>query len=288
MITYPDCYHCLVRHAVAAVQRATNQIDQQKIIIKRILRAVADEPVNSTPVRLTAVIHRLIRSELGIEDLYRDLKEKSNTQAMNLLPELYRRLNQAEDRLLTAAKFAIAGNIIDYGSTGASFDIENTLAKCQTSAFGIDDFDRLRRDLTQAGLVVYVGDNAGEIALDRLFIEEIKRLSNPEIIFIVRGKPILNDVTLEDAWAVGIHEVARVISSGGDGPGCELDFTTTEVKQYFETADLIISKGQGNYEALSGLPYPIFFLLKIKCPVIAGDINAHKGDSVVKFNNYAS
>ena len=284
MITYPACYPCLLRQSVEAIQLTDLQTDQQNRLIKRILQMMADQPMSVTPVRLTAAIHRLIQSESGIEDLYRNLKEKSNRQAMSLLPEVYRVLDNAEDPLLTAARFAIAGNVIDYGGTGIIFDLEKTLAECQTLAFGIDDFERLRADLAAAKRVVYVGDNAGEIVFDRLFIEEVKKFSAPEIVYIVRGRPILNDVTLEDARLVAMPDVVRVVSSGGDGPGCELDRVTPEVRELFQTADLIVSKGQGNYEALSGQPYPIYFLLKVKCSVIAGDIGAHRGDSVVKFS----
>jgi hypothetical protein len=284
MNTYPDCYPCLLRHSVEATQLAGYQAEQQSRLIKRILQVMADGPLNVTPVRLTAVIHRLIQSESGIEDLYRNLKEKSNRQAMNLLPELYHVLENAEDGLLTAAKFAIAGNIIDYGGTGIIFDLEKTLAECQTLAFGVDDFERFRADLAVAKRVVYVGDNAGEIVFDRLFVEEIKKFSGPEIAYIVRGKPILNDVTLEDARTVGMPDVVRVVSSGGDGPGCELDQATPEVMGLFETADLIISKGQGNYEALNDMPFYIYFFLKIKCGVIAEDIGACIGDSIVKLS----
>jgi len=117
-----------------------------------------------------------------------------------------------------------------------------------------------------------------------LSVDEIKKFSNPQIVFIVRGRTILNDVTLADAQTVGIPQVARVISSGGDGPGCELARATPETIRCFETADVIISKGQGNYEALSDTPYKIYFLLKVKCQVIAEDIGGRKGDSVVKLS----
>lgn len=248
---------------------------------------LADASLAVTPVRLTAKIHTIIRSETGSKDCYRTLKDECNDRTLQLLPSLKRLLNRSADRLSAAARIAIAGNIIDYGSTGEGFSIEKTLAECQASSLGIDDFEHLRADLATARRIVYVGDNAGEIAFDRLFIEEIRKFSNsgnPEIVFIVRGRPILNDATLEDARTVGLPDVARVISSGSDGPGCELARATTEVKRYFETADLIISKGQGNYEALSRAPHHIYFLLKIKCDVIAQDIGACKGDSVVKLS----
>jgi uncharacterized protein with ATP-grasp and redox domains len=284
MRTYPDCYPCLVRHSLDAIKRATNRVDQQKALINRILQVLSDEALDVTPVRLTAAIHRLIQVELGVEDTYRALREKCNMQTLNLLPGLYSLLDQAADRLAVAARIAIAGNIIDYGSTGESFNLEKSLTDCRTSALGIDDFECLRADLAAARRIVYVGDNAGEITFDRLFIEEIKKFSDPEIVFVVRGKPILNDATIEDARAVGLPDVVRVISSGGDGPGCELQLAPSEVIRHFETADLIIAKGQGNYEALSDEPYHIYFLLKVKCSVIATDIGACKGDSVVKLS----
>ena len=243
---------------------------------------IADEPLDVTPVRLTAKIHDIIQSELGVEDPYRALKVKSNIEALSLLPDLYHLLDHSADRIKAAAKIAIAGNVIDYGSTGEKFNLKATINDCQKSEFGINDFEWFLEDLLAAKRIVYIGDNAGEIAFDRLFIEEILKLSDPEIIFVVRAKPVLNDVTLEDARAVGLTGIVEVISSEGDGPGCELQRVASQVIRHFKTADLIISKGQGNYEALSDEPFNIYFLLKIKCPVIAKDIGGSKGDSVVR------
>ena len=282
MNTYTDCYPCLVRHSAEAVKLATDQIDQQKIVLRKILQMIAGEPLAVTPVRLTAKIHDIIHSELGVEDPYRALKVKSNTLALTFLPDLYRVLDNSADRLKVATGIAIAGNIIDFGAMGEHFDLEKTIKNCRSSEFYSNEFERLREDLLAAKRIVYVGDNAGEIAFDRLLIDEIRQLSDPEIVFVVRGKPILNDVTLEDARTVGLTDIVNVISSGGDGPGCELQRSSSETIRYFETADVIISKGQGNYETLSHEPYNIYFLLKVKCPAIAEDIGATKGDSVIK------
>ena len=282
MNTYPDCYPCLVRHAAEAVKLATDQTDRQKIVLKKILQMIGGEPLAVTPVRLTAKIHEIIQAELGVEDPYRTHKVKSNTLALAYLPDLYQFLDSSADRLKVATGIAIAGNIIDFGAMGEDFDLEKSIKNCWNSEFDSNDFARFREDLLTAKRIVYVGDNAGEIAFDRLLIEEIKQLADPEIIFVVRGKPILNDITLEDARAVGLTDIVKVVSSGGDGPGCELNRGSSETIRYFETADVIISKGQGNYETLSHEPYNIYFLLKIKCFAIAEDIGATKGDSVIK------
>jgi uncharacterized protein with ATP-grasp and redox domains len=139
----------------------------------------------------------------------------------------------------------------------------------------------LKKDLGGAEKVVYVGDNTGEIAFDRLLVEEIKRFSDPKILFVVRGRPIQNDATMKDAEAVGLTKLVEVVSASGDGPGCELD-RAPDLRPRFAEADLILSKGQGNYEALSLEPYPIYFLLRIKCRVIARDVGGEKGSGVVK------
>ena len=245
---------------------------------------LADEALSVTPVRLTAKIHHIIHTVLGVNNLYQAMKKDCNSQALKILPELYGFLDNSANRLEAATKIAIAGNVIDYGSTGESYNLEDTIRDSHKSSFGINDFDKFKKDVITANRILYVGDNAGEIAFDRLLIEEIKKVSDPEIIFVVRGKPILNDVTLEDARAVELTRIVDAISSGGDGPGCELDRGASEIRKYFEKADMVISKGQGNYEALSHEPYRIYFLLKIKCPIIGEDIGGCKGDSVVKLS----
>jgi uncharacterized protein with ATP-grasp and redox domains len=136
MNTYPDCYPCLVRHSVEAVKLATDQIGQQRIVLKKILRMIADEPLDVTPVRLTAKIHRVIQSELGIEDPYRTLKVKSNTQALNLLPDLYRLLDNSADRLEAATRIAketLSSNHHEIESI--NIRASDSLDPCHTSAY---------------------------------------------------------------------------------------------------------------------------------------------------------
>jgi uncharacterized protein with ATP-grasp and redox domains len=159
-------------------------------------------------------------------------------------------------------------------------EVHASLRDSLEKPLGLNDYPRLREDIISSQKMVYVGDNTGEIAFDRLLIEEIQRLSKGEITFVVRGRPILNDATLEDARIVGLTDLVPVIPAGGDAPGCELD-RAPEVKALFHEADLILAKGQGNFEALSREPYPIYFLLKVKCGLIARELGGKQGMSAV-------
>ena len=286
MISYLDCYPCLVRHALEASRQITRDEDLQRTVMDQVLKLLPELPKDATPVRLAAEAHRLIRSILGVDDPYAVQKKKYNALALSLLPELRQVIARSEDRLECAVKVAIAGNIIDFGALGEDFDIRAALKETLEAPLGVNDYPGLREGLEQAKRIIYVGDNTGEIAFDLLLVEEIQRFSNPEIVFVVRGRPILNDATIEDAEAVGLTRLVNVVASGGDAPGCELARSGPELKALFEAADLIISKGQGNYEALSQEPYPIFFLLRVKCQVIARDLGGQKGWSAVKYSGH--
>ncbi len=285
MSSYLDCYPCLVRHALDAARQITAEPARQREVMNRVLRLLPEMAPDSTPVRLAAEVHRLIRETLGVEDPNRALKEKYNKVALSLLPKLRGEIERAEDRLDCAVRIAIAGHIIDFGALGENFDLEATLRTSLTAPLGVDDLPRLRRDLERAKRLVYVGDNAGEIAFDRLLVEELKRSFEGEIAFVVRGRPILNDATKEDADIVGLTGLVPLVPSDGDGPGCELEYAGQKVKALFDAADLVISKGQGNYEALSEEPYPIYFLLWVKCRVIARDMGCEEGAGVVKYSD---
>lgn len=287
MISYLECYPCLVRHSLEASRQITEDPDLQRKVMNRVLKLLPDLPQDASPVRMAAEVHRIIRAELNVTDPYLEQKKKYNRIALGMLPKLRRILDGAPDRIETAVRIAIAGNIIDFGAYGEDFDIEASVDEILRSPLGVNDYPRLRDDLRNANRIVYVGDNAGEIVFDRLLVEEIRRICQGKVFFVVRGAPILNDATLEDADAAGVTEIAEVASSGGDAPGCELG-KSPEIRELFEKADVIISKGQGNYEALSREPYPIYFLLRVKCEVIARDLEGKKGTGVVKFNEGGS
>ena len=141
--------------------------------------------------------------------------------------------------------------------------------------------DELHKQIREAKDILYLGDNAGEIVFDRLFIEQ---LPYQKLTYVVRGEPIINDVTIEDAREVDMCDLVEVIDNGSDAPGTILDNCSHEFQKRFAYSDLIIAKGQGNYETLSDVDQRIFFLLQVKCPVIARDIGCEVGSFVVKNN----
>jgi uncharacterized protein with ATP-grasp and redox domains len=229
-------------------------------------------------------MHQVFEKRFGGQDFYKGIKDKSNRRAMELYPKLKEKVARSNDPLLTAVELAIAGNIIDYAAKN-TINIEEEIERLFQDDFtpgkrGVFEYEDFRNDLEAAKTVLFLADNAGEIVFDRVLIEEI--CGNRKIIFAVRDKPTINDALMEDAIFCGIDKVAQVISSGVDAPGTILKYCSDEFLKIFNQADLIISKGQGNYEALSDCGKEIYFLLKVKCPVIARHTGAMVGDIFLK------
>jgi uncharacterized protein with ATP-grasp and redox domains len=186
-------------------------------------------------------------------------------------------VRSAEDPLRTAIRIAIAGNVIDFGSN-MPFDLEKDLETILNQKFAIDHYRIFKESLNRVKDVLYIADNAGETVFDRVLIEELGK----PVTYVVRERPIINDAIREDAIAAGIDKVADIISSGADAPGNILRLCSNEFSEIYKTSDFIISKGQGNYEGLSGEARPIFFLLKAKCHVIAKHIGVERGSIILK------
>jgi len=280
MNIYLDCYPCFIKQAIQAGRMVTEDEQIIKEIVDRVAKMMPELPPGITPPEIGDDIHRHVREVTGIRDPYRKAKDTNIKEAEQLYPEMKDFVKTSDNRLLAAAKIAIAGNIIDYG-TIREFDISTEIHMLINQDLGIDNFEALRQDLSQAESVLYIGDNAGESVLDRILIEEIGK----PVTYVVRDIPVLNDVTHEDAMASGIGEVAQIISSGTTAPGTILRTCNREFIELFNKADVVISKGQGNYEALSDVNRPIFFLLRAKCPVVATDLGVQDGDLILKGMN---
>jgi len=253
--------------------------DEKKI--KELLDVVGcmikDIPMEHTPPETGEVIYRKVRELTGVEDPYKSVKQSSIQEALDLVPELKKMIDEADDRLLAAIRLAIAGNLIDLG-VRRQFVLTDEIGKIMNQDFAIFDYAAFRKHLDNTSSVLYIGDNAGESVFDRILIEELGK----PVTYAVRDIPVINDVTMEDAIASGIGDVAEIISSGSTAPGAILRFCNALFLEKFEHSDLIISKGQGNYEALSEVNRPVFFLLKAKCKVIAGDLDVRVDDIVLK------
>jgi len=277
MKTYLDCYPCLLRQALDAARLAGADERQQKAVLERVLDVLKQVGPLSTPPEIGDRVHRIVRQEVGDEDPYRAVKEASTRQSLALYPRLKALLAEADDPLEVGVRLSIAGNIIDLGPT-REYELWNTVERVLAQPFAIDDRGALRAAIARAGQVLYLADNAGETVFDRLLIEVL----DLPVVYAVKGGPILNDATRKDALAAGVNQAAEVISTGSDAPGTILSRCSAGFRQLYEQAELVIAKGQANYETLSTEGAKVFFLLQTKCPVIARDVGAPVGSIVLK------
>ncbi|AQQ71379.1 hypothetical protein SMSP2_01752 [Limihaloglobus sulfuriphilus] len=281
MNIYLDCIPCFIRQALDAARLATDEQDIQEQVLRDALCLAADVDMTLSPPAIAQQIHRRIRSIVGSEDPYFEMKQRFNRLAMEIFSELESDIAESANPLETAMRLAIAGNIIDCGvkSSIPEKEIRKVINESLTADFEAGELDNFRRDVANAESILYLTDNAGEIVFDKLLIEQ---LPTEKITVAVRGFPVINDATMEDAEFAGLTDMVKVIDNGSDGPGTILDTCSDEFLDCFNAASLVIAKGQGNYESLSDVDKDIFFILKVKCPVIASDIGCEVGKMILK------
>lgn len=275
MKTSLDCVPCLLRQSLEAARAVTDDVAVHEHIVREVLRTTAELELDRPPPFVAQAIYRRLHVLTGAEDPYRKAKVRFNRLAMDALPELRELVCRAEDPLLAAAQFAVAANAIDMGIASAITDEEVRMALRGTLREPVHgEWARLVAAAAEAKDILYLADNAGEIAVDRLVIEVL----GPERVTVaVRGGPVLNDATVVDARAVGMVELTHVIDNGSDAPGTLLEDCSSVFRQHFDRADLIIAKGQGNYESLSGTGTNIAFWFKVKCQVVSRQVGLPVG-----------
>ena len=281
MKVYLDCFPCFVRQTLEAARMQTADEALQRRILDEVMKRLVRLPLEVTPPQVGQIIHRLIKELTGNEDPYREVKRQYNEIALKMYPELCERVRASQDPILTAVKLAIAGNIVDFGALSGNFDLEQVVEETLRSDFALDGYERFRRALDRAVRIVYLGDNTGEIVFDRILIETLLRHKTFQIVFVVKEVPIINDATMEDARFVGLDRLVRVIPNGSDAPATVLSECSPEMVEVYRAADMVVVKGQGNYESLSEEQGPLFFLLKAKCAVAARDLGVKVGDIVL-------
>lgn len=284
MKSYPECLSCFRRQTEEAVRTATADARTAARITAAVSARLAEFSSSTPPPVVGREIHRLIRELAGNDDPYREIKARSNNEAATLYPRLKRTVRKAREPFETAARLALAGNVVDFGvaGNGDGLNLEAVIEDALHKPLAVDHLARLRRAIKTANHILYLGDNAGEVFFDRLFIEE---LPTERVTFAVRGGPVINDATREDAEQAGLPELVKVVETGADAPGAVLELCSAEFRRRFDEADVVVAKGQGNYETLDDRgKQGLFFLLMVKCPVVARHTGCRQGDFLVKEN----
>lgn len=281
MRSYLDCIACLVRHSLQAARFATDDEAIHRQVLREVLHSAAALDDSQPPPVMSHKVHRLIRQLTGDDDPYRDVKHRFNEFAMGQLPELRRLVAESSRPMETAVRLAIAGNVIDFGPFSQIDErrVEQTVAESLEAPIAREEIASLSQAVSRAGEILYLADNAGEIVFDRLLIEQFPA---DRVTVVVKGGPAVNDATMDDAVATGLDEIVSVTSNGSDAPGTILDDCSPAFRERFQTADLVIAKGQANYETLSDENRPVYFLLMAKCAVVARDLDCEVGEFVVR------
>ena len=279
------CVGCIINQSV----KVANAIRAEDALKTRLISTVEDMSktfsFNDAPPEIAADVYEMMAKLAHKNDLYDELKEHSTQKALSFVPFLKQKLQDSQDKLLTATKIAVAGNVIDLAAE-VEFDLSDELDKIFHTEFSHNDFHLLTQELSHARRVLVIGDNVGEHIFDYMFIEVLKELY-PKVHFsyMVRGNPIINDVTMKEAKEAGFDELCELIDSGVNTPGFTYNRANKYAQKVFDTADLVISKGMGNYECLtSSHRKNICFLLKVKCEVVASSLKQKVGDIVCKLS----
>ena len=280
MKTQLECVPCFARQVFDAVAEAVADPARREVLLRRLLREIAEADWSDSPPAIAQRLHRAIRRELGDPDPYLAVKDRMNRMALDLLPALRARLAAHPDPREAAVRVAIGGNLLDVGAKTqiAAEDLPAHLETIWTQPLR-GDLEGLFREAERARTILYLADNAGEIVFDKLLIEQ---LPAEKITLFVRGSPVLNDATAADAEAAGLPELVPVLGNGSDAPGTILNDCSAEFRAWFDRADLIIAKGQGNYETLSEMDRNVYFLFTVKCPLVAGRVGESVGSLVAK------
>lgn len=299
-----DCIPCFQRQALQAARFVTRDHRVHQEILGQVMCFLMERDWREPPPSLAMHVHRIVRQVTGETDPYRQVKRESNQLALGLYPRLRGMVEGAGSRqemLHLALRLAIAGNIMDFG-VSSKFDLEGTIERVLNARPGVDHMDALVSALTAGGTLLYITDNAGEVVMDRILLETVQACPNnastdaavrpfERILVAVKGQPMINDATREDALHAGLGGVTGVEfleletwtrdESRETGKEYPIRRSDPEFRELMEDFDVVVAKGQGNYEALSQVP-GIFFLLMAKCPVVARDLGVDTGDIIIK------
>lgn len=289
MQTTLSCIPCLIKQGIKIADFLNIDNLKSEEMMREILNSLKKENYKNPPPYLAKNVYSIICKFAQTDNPYREIKEYYNKELLGMEIRLKEIINNSSDSFNVALKLAITGNIIDFG-TEYNITKEFVLKKfdeVHEKQLKINDSIEMYKKLEKADTLLYIGDNCGEIVMDKVFIEHLKSIfPNLNIYYGVRGKSIINDVTLEDAKMVKMEEVAEVLDNGDGAPGTVIKDVKDEFKKLFYKSDIVIAKGQGNYETLIGIDREdVYMLFMAKCDVVAKKIGVEPMSLICMENN---
>ncbi len=277
MRTFPECYICILQQAQSEMDLLDIDIEIQVDAMKKMLQILGKSDGSETPPYLSDQLHSILREIPGYSNPYAEAKRNSNQIALGFLNKLRDLAKQGSDPLEQGLKIGAAGNIVDILNAREYHlwdEVENVIRQDLLGG-GLGNF---RRMLSESSYLLYLADNAGETVFDRVFIETL----DIPVIYVVKGGPILNDATMDDALESGINQVAEIVDTGSSAPGTILEICSQDFKDLFDEAPLVLAKGQANFETIEEQGEKVFYLLRAKCPLIARVIGEPHGSLILK------
>lgn len=280
MKTHIECLPCFLEQTLRAAGMVTSDF--------KVLKKIADEvmcyllhrkSMDASPAEVVSEGYKIVARITKVKDPYKEQKKYYKKTVLKIYPRLQQIVKKADDKLYTAIRLAATGNFLDLGAEDG-YNVETAVNGLLNASYGIDDSSQLMEMIHSAKRILYLADNAGEEIFDKPLLIQLHKLGK-EVIFAVKGGPIINDVTREDIEGLNIERYARVIDNGNDMCGTILKLCSDEFLNYFHHSDLIISKGQANFESLEEAPGNIFFIFKGKCPLMGRYLGTETGSMVI-------
>lgn len=278
-----ECIYCILDKIDNLFCKVINDEEERLTFTKQILKEISSYDNDATAPFLNSRVMRVLKDRIGVEDLYAKEKEEYNKMMLGLETEIFNSINASEDKLLSGLKYAMVGNFIDFGAMDNIDDelLNKIIETALKQKIDLSLYKEFKKEILGAKKLCYIVDNTGEVVFDKLFIKSIKEANkNINVDIIVRGEPILNDVTYKEAIDVGIHKYGNIIENGTDIAGTDLSQVNEETLNSIESSDLIISKGQGNFETLFGCDYNIYYIFLCKCSMFAKRFSMEKYSGV--------
>ena len=261
------CISCLVNRQLKLISPFDDEVRKAEYM-KEVLEILGSMgPGESAPVAVERMDGRFFEY-FGVNRSFEEVKKRYNDLLLSKEEELTSVADMSSDRLLTAIKLARIGNYIDFGALASveEEELERLIRKAPDDEIDEETYKRFRKDLDRAERLVYIPDNCGEVVFDKILIK-ILREEYPSlgITALVRGRPVLNDVTDSDAVQVGLDKLCRVLGNGSGIAGTYLPSVSKEAKELLDGADVIIAKGQGNFETMLGCGLNVYYAFLCKC-----------------------